>query len=535
MQTPQSVYKFLKENGLNGFETVHYNLPPATLYEHAISNHESVVTAHGPLNSITAPRTGRSPNDRFIVDEPSTSSEIAWGDVNVPISEDAFEHLLEKMRGYVHGKTLYVRDVFAGADPRYRMPVRFITEKAWHNLFLHNMFIRPKREDLYGFEPRFTLIDFCELKSVPEIDKTNSDAWVIVNFDKHIVIIGGTHYAGEMKKSIFGAMNFYLPRKGVLTMHCSANISPQGDSALFFGLSGTGKTTLSADQSRTLIGDDEHGWSNDGIFNLEGGCYAKLINLSEEGEPEIYGTTRRFGTVVENVVLDPETREIQFDDASITQNTRCAYPIHFIPNASEDGRGGHPKNIVLLTADAFGVMPPISRLTPEQTMYHFLSGYTAKVAGTEAGVEGAQATFSSCFGEPFMVLPPSVYAEMLGERIKKHGSRCWLVNTGWTGGAYGVGSRMKLKYTRAMLNAALDGRLDDVETFTDPIFGLHIPKEVPGVPSEVLDPKSTWDDPDAYDAQAQKLADMFAENFEKYADDVTPEILAAGPTLRTTV
>jgi phosphoenolpyruvate carboxykinase (ATP) len=409
------------------------------------------------------------------------------------------------------------------------MPVRIITQYAWHSLFIRNMFIQAKPEELATHQPEFVVIDCPGFHALPEADHTRTDVFILVNFKKRMVLVGGTEYAGEMKKSVFTAMNFFLPFKEVMPMHCSANIGPDGNTALFFGLSGTGKTTLSADSSRTLIGDDEHGWSSNGIFNFEGGCYAKTIRLSAEAEPEIYETTRRFGTILENVGINTNTRRVDLDDGSLTENTRAAYPISHIPNATREGRGGHPKDVIFLTADAFGVLPPIAKLTPEQAMYHFISGYTAKVAGTERGVTEPQATFSACFGAPFMAQHPSVYAELLGKKIAEHNSSVWLVNTGWTGGPYGVGSRMKIAYTRAMINAALNGDLNDAEYKVDPIFGVAVPTSCPNVPSEVLTPRKTWSDGDAYDAQARKLAGMFVENFKQFEAEVSEEIKAAGP------
>ncbi|MEM8557743.1 MAG: phosphoenolpyruvate carboxykinase (ATP) [Bacteroidota bacterium] len=538
MNAPAPVLQHLTKLGLDRTQTLFYNISPARLYEIAIRRGEARVADGGPLVTRTDPHTGRSPNDRFIVKESTTGDHVGWGDVNIPISEKTFDGLLAKMGNYATGRDLFVRDVYSGADPRYRLKVRIVTELAWHSFFAHNMFIRPPVEDLRpndptaDFAPDFTVIDLPGFKGDRFGDEgLNSDTFILLNLERGLVLIGGTNYAGEIKKSIFSALNYLLPRRGVLPMHCSANhaLGNENDAAVFFGLSGTGKTTLSADQSKTLIGDDEHGWSDDGVFNFEGGCYAKAIRLSPEGEPEIYATTKQFGTIAENVVLDAH-RCIDFDDGTITENTRLSYPIVHIPNASPTGMGGHPKTVVMLTADAFGVMPPIARLTPAQAMYHFLSGYTAKVAGTERGVTEPKATFSACFGEPFMVLPPTAYAEMLGEKIERHGARVFLVNTGWTGGAYGVGTRMKLAHTRAMVNAALRGQLDYTGTFTDPFFGLHVPREVPGVPHGVLNPRDTWDNPAAYDEKAQQLADMFAANFDKYADAVPPEVLAAGPT-----
>lgn len=532
MNAPESVLSHLDELGLGRTQTVYYNLPPARLAELSIRRGEGRLTEGGPLATRTDPHTGRSPNDRFIVKEPSSEDAVAWGDVNRPISEESFDQLQAAMVRYATGREVFVRDCYAGADPRYRVKVRVITEKAWHSIFAYNMFLRPATdEELDGFEPDYTVLDLADFKATDKNNQElNSSTFVLLHLGRGLVLIGGTNYAGEIKKSIFSALNYELPGKGVLPMHCSANEAVGGgNTAVFFGLSGTGKTTLSADASRTLIGDDEHGWSDEGVFNFEGGCYAKAIKLSPENEPEIYGTTREFGTLVENVVLNPD-RTIDFDDATVTQNTRLSYPIYQIPNASADGMGGVPETVVFLTADAFGVLPPISKLTPDQAQYHFLSGYTAKVAGTERGVTEPKATFSACFGEPFMVLPPSRYAEMLGERIETTGARVFLVNTGWTGGPYGTGERMSLRHTRRMVNAALAGELDDVETETEPVFGLEVPVAIEGVPSEVLHPRQTWADGDAYDAKAEELARMFADNFEKYRANVSEAVREAGPT-----
>jgi len=518
----------LETHGLQTSGEQFWNLPPAELVEHAVRRGEGELVSTGPFNAVTAPHTGRSPNDRFVVREPSSEANVGWGKVNVPIDADKYDALRAEVVEYLEDKDLYIRDMWAGADPEYRLAVRVVTPSAWHNLFAYNMFRRPEPQELGDFEPGFTVIHAPEFEADPAKHGTRTSTFILVNIGRREVLIGGTRYAGEIKKSIFGVLNYLLPEQNVFPMHCSANIGAEGDTALFFGLSGTGKTTLSADPERGLIGDDEHGWSEEGIFNFEGGCYAKVIKLSPEGEPEIFQTTRMFGTILENVVLD-ETRGVDFEDNSITENTRASYPLEFIPNYVPSGRGGHPETIVFLTADAYGVLPPVSRLTAEQAMYHFLSGYTAKVAGTERGVTEPQATFSACFGAPFMVRPPSVYAEMLGEKIEKHGSRVWLVNTGWTGGAYGEGHRMKLSHTRAMVRAALAGDLDDVETTPDPIFGVHVPNNVPGVPDEVLQPRGTWKDVAAYDAQARKLAGMFRENFEKFADNVSQQVRDAGP------
>ncbi|OZC03060.1 phosphoenolpyruvate carboxykinase (ATP) [Rubricoccus marinus] len=536
MHAPDSLLRHLDSLGLGGSETLYYNLPPARLVELAVRRGEGRLVADGPLATRTDPHTGRSPNDRFVVREPGTESEVGWGKTNVPISEDSFDHLLKEMGRYARGRTLFVRDCYAGADPRYRVKVRVITEEAWHSLFAYNMFLRPADgESTEDFDPDYTVVDLCDFNAKPDkVQELNSSTFVTLHLSRGLVLIGGTHYAGEIKKSIFSALNFVLPAKGVLPMHCSANEATDGsNTAVFFGLSGTGKTTLSADASRTLIGDDEHGWSDHGVFNFEGGCYAKAIRLSPEGEPEIYNTTKQFGTLVENVILR-EDRSIDFDDGTITENTRISYPIYRIPNASENGQGGQPETVVFLTADAFGVLPPISKLTPEQAMYHFLSGYTAKVAGTERGVTEPKATFSACFGEPFMVRPPSAYAEMLGEKIREHDARVFLVNTGWTGGPYGTGSRMKLALTRRMLDAALSGELDNVPTTEDPVFGLAIPNAIEGVPSDVLVPRNTWASGEDYDEKAGQLAQMFADNFEKYAANVSEAVREAGPRVTAT-
>jgi phosphoenolpyruvate carboxykinase (ATP) len=519
----------LDAHDLTNLKNIYWNLSTPALYEEALKRNEGTVAHLGPLVVRTGQFTGRSPNDKFVVDEPSSHDYIWWGKVNRPIAADRFDELRRRMASYLQLKDVFVQDCWCGADPDYRMPVRIITQYAWHSLFARNMFIQTKPEELANHRPEFVVIDCPGFHAFPEYDRTNSDVFILVNFAQKMVLIGGTEYAGEIKKSVFTAMNYFLPFEDVMPMHCSANYGPQGDTALFFGLSGTGKTTLSADSSRTLIGDDEHGWSKNGVFNFEGGCYAKVIRLSAEAEPEIYETTRRFGTILENVGIDAETRRLDLNDGSLTENTRAAYPISHIPNATRDGKGGHPKNIIFLTADAFGVMPPISRLTIEQAMYHFISGYTAKVAGTERGVTEPQATFSACFGAPFMAQHPSVYAQLLGRKITEHRVNCWLVNTGWSGGPYGVGQRMKIAYTRAMINAALDGKLNGVEYVEDPTFGVHIPTNCPDVPQEVLIPRNTWGDKAAYDAQAKKLAGMFGQNFKQFEGDVSAEIRAAGP------
>jgi len=520
----------LEAQGLAPKGRVHWNLIAPELVEHAARRGEGTLAYMGPFVGVTSPHTGRSPNDKFTVREPGSEQDIDWGKVNVAIEPEKFELLLADVQQYLNGLgELFVEDLYAGADPAHRLKVRYVTPNAWHGLFVRNMFIRPEFSDLPGFAPNFTVLHAPEFQADPAKHGTRTGTFIVLNFAKRTILIGGTRYAGELKKAIFTVMNYFMPKAGVLSMHCSANIGRAGDTALFFGLSGTGKTTLSADPERGLIGDDEHGWSNEGVFNFEGGCYAKVINLSPESEPDIYATTQMFGTVLENVVLDPMTRRVRFEDQSITENTRASYPLHYIRNYVPGGRGSHPKNVVLLTADAFGVLPPIARLTPEQAMYYFLSGYTAKVAGTERGVTEPQATFSACFGAVFLVWHPTKYAEMLGRLIAEHESRVWLVNTGWTGGPYGTGHRMKLSHTRAMVRAALAGDLDHSKYSTDPVFGLSIPATVPNVPAEVMNPRNTWPDGAAYDAQAKKLADMFAKNFEKFGSNVPDAIRKAGP------
>ena len=517
----------LVEHGLFPIR-IHANLTPPALLEHALRRGEGTLSDRGAFTAVTAPHTGRSPKDKFLIEE-SGAAERIWWEKNPRLEPAAFERLHEDVRGYLDARELYVQDLFGGADPAYRLPVRFITPNAWHALFVRNMFIRAMPAELAQFRPGFTVLHAPDFQAEPSRHGTRTGTFVVLNFAKKLVLIGGTRYAGEMKKSIFTVLNYLLPTQAVLPMHCSANLGPEGDTAIFFGLSGTGKTTLSADPARRLIGDDEHGWSDRGVFNFEGGCYAKVIRLREETEPEIYSATQTFGTVLENVVLDPTSRAVDFDADHITENTRACYPIHYIPNHLPAGAGGHPRNIVFLTADAFGVMPPIARLTAAQAMYHFLSGYTAKVAGTERGVTEPSATFSACFGAPFLPLHPAVYARMLGERIARHEARVWLVNTGWTGGPYGVGARMRLPYTRAMVSSALSGALEGAAYRTDPVFGFEVPVEVPGVPAEVLMPRATWTDPAAYDAQARKLATMFRENFEQYRPAVPEDVAKAGP------
>jgi phosphoenolpyruvate carboxykinase (ATP) len=521
----------LAQQGLDPVGEVHRNLSAAALYEHALARGEGCLAAGGAFAAVTAPHTGRSPDDKFTVRDESTESTVDWGKVNVATDTAKFRALRDDVIGHLDKqKSLFVRDARAGADDVYGISVRVITPSAWQSLFAYNMFLRPHPQEL-ARDPDFVVLHAPEFKADPVKHGTRSETAIMLSFTDNTVVICGTRYAGEIKKSVFTVLNYILPGQGVFPMHCSANVGRDGDVALFFGLSGTGKTTLSAEKERGLIGDDEHGWSNHGIFNFEGGCYAKTINLSPEGEPEIFAATQRFGTILENVVLRDDTRDTDFADASITENTRASYPIHFIPNAVLSGVGGHPREVVFLTADAFGVLPPIARLTPEQAMYHFLSGYTAKVAGTERGVTEPKATFSTCFGAPFLPRHPSVYAEMLGERLRKHQSQVWLINTGWTGGPFGEGTRMKLGHTRLMVRHALSGTLDDVEMVPDPVFDIEVPVAVPDVPSEVLRPRNTWKDPAAYDACAAQLARMFEENFDKYRAHVPRGVAAAGPKL----
>jgi phosphoenolpyruvate carboxykinase (ATP) len=508
---------------------IHHNLSVPTLYEHAVRKGEGVIADGGAFVAITGQHTGRSPKDKFIVRDATTEETVDWGETNAPVSDAVFDLVHQRMLAYLQQRELYVADVFAGADPTYRLPVRVVTEQAWHSLFSRNMFIRPSRQEQMNFVPQATILQAPGLVAMPEFDGLRTQTFILVNFKKRLVLIGGTSYAGEIKKSVFSLLNYMLPERDVLPMHCSANIGANGKSAIFFGLSGTGKTTLSADGTRTLIGDDEHGWSDRGVFNFEGGCYAKVINLSKTAEPEIWDATRRFGTVLENVVLDPRSRIPDLDDGSLTENTRACYPIDFIPNVSESGVAGHPDTVIMLTADAFGVLPPISKLTAEQAMYHFLSGYTARVAGTEKGLGNEpQATFSTCFGAPFMSRHPTVYAKMLGERIAKHGAKCWLVNTGWSGGAYGVGARIRIAHTRAMVRAALEGKLEQVTLRPDGHFGLHVPELCPDVPTEVLNAKDTWSDGKAYIEAAQNVARRFEGNFQKFEAYVGNDIKAAG-------
>ena len=520
----------LDAQGLKPSGGVHWNLVGTVLIESAVRRGEGELADMGPFVAVTAPHTGRSPNDKFVVKDPSTDKDVDWGKVNQPLAPEKFELLLNDVRKYLNARDeLFVQDLYCGADAKYRLSVRYVSPSAWHMAFVRNMFIRPDIADLATFDPNFTVLHAPEFECDPAKHGTRTGTFIVLNLAKRMILIGGTRYAGELKKSMFTVMNYYLPKQHVLSMHCSANTGKGGDTALFIGLSGTGKTTLSADPERNLIGDDEHGWSNEGTFNFEGGCYAKVVNLSAEGEPDIYRTTQMFGTVLENVVLDPVTRRVKFEDQSITENTRASYPLHYIRNHVPNGRGGHPKNIVFLTADAYGVLPPVAKLTRDQAMYYFLSGYTAKVAGTERGVKEPQATFSSCFGAVFLVWHPTKYADMLGRLIDTHGSHVWLLNTGWTGGAYGIGKRMKLAHTRAMVHAILRGDLSKAACDVDPVFGLSIPNEIKDVPSDVLRPRDTWQDKKAYDAQAKKLAGMFRENFGKFGTVASDAVKNAGP------
>lgn len=517
----------LEALGMKNLGKVYRNLPVPKLVEHALAKGEGVLSDSGALCVKTGQYTGRSPSDKFIVDEPSSREEIHWNDLNVPISEESFQHLCRRISSYVQQRDLYIFDGYVGADPNYQMGVRIITEYASQCLFANQLFVRPSREQLKHHHADFTVIAVPGLQGDPELDEINSEAFIVVHFGKKLVTIGGSLYAGEIKKSVFSLMNYFMTKRDVLPMHCSANRDEHGNTALFFGLSGTGKTTLSADEQRQLIGDDEHGWSNEGIFNFEGGCYAKTIRLSQENEPQIWSAIR-FGALLENVVLDRHTRQPNYDDGSLTQNTRAAYPIHHIPNAVIPGIGDHPNTVIFLTADAFGVLPPIAQLTKEQAMYHFMSGYTSKLAGTERGIKEPQATFSCCFGKPFLPLSATVYARMLGERLEKYGARVFLINTGWSGGVFGVGERIAIRHTRAMVSAALSGALDDVAFHPHPVFQVLVPEQVPGVPTAILDPKSTWEDPAAYDRQAADLARRFVDNFQRY-DDVDKDIRSAGP------
>ena len=518
----------LDKQGFTGLKAAHWNHQPSSLYELSLTRNEGEIAKGGAMVVKTGAHTGRSAQDKFIVRDDMTEN-VVWWDNNKSMTSDQFDTLLEDMKAHAQGREFFVQDLFGGADKTHRLPTRVITELAWHSLFIQNLLIEPQPEELDTFDPEFLIVNMPSFHADPARHGARTETMIAVNFAKKIVLIAGTSYAGETKKSVFSMLNFTLPEKRVMPMHCSVNVGKNDDAAVFFGLSGTGKTTLSADPNRTLVGDDEHGWSENGVFNFEGGCYAKMINLSAEAEPEIYATTQRFGTVLENVVMDPETRELDFFDNSLAENSRGAYPLSFIPNASETGIAGHPKNIIMLTADAFGVLPPIARLTPSQAMYHFLSGYTAKVAGTEKGVTEPEATFSTCFGAPFMPRHPSEYGNLLRDLIAEHQADCWLVNTGWTGGQYGTGSRMPIKETRALLSAALDGSLNHVEFRKDENFGFDVPVAVPGVETSILNPRGTWADPDAYDAQARKLVGMFVANFEKFMDHVGEDVRTSAP------
>ena len=510
-------------------DATYRNLSTAELYEHAIRNAEGNIAAHGSLVVRTGKHTGRSPKDKFVVEEPSSRAKVWWGPINQPISEASYDRLRSRLMRYVADRPVYSQDLYIGAHPEHRRSLRVITETAWASIFARNLFRRPPLEDLAAFAPNFTIIDIPSFGADPATEGVRSATAILLHLERMEIIIVGTEYAGEIKKSAFTVMNYLMPDEGALPMHSSVNVGTAGDSALFFGLSGTGKTTLSADPERSLIGDDEHGWGADGLFNFEGGCYAKTIRLSPMYEPDIFATTRRFGTILENVDLDERTRELNLDSERFTENTRGAYPLEFIGNADPTGMTNHPRNVVFLTADAFGILPPISRLTREQAQYHFISGYTAKLAGTEIGVTEPRATFSAAFGAPFLPRHPSEYAAMLAERLERHDVPVWLVNTGWTGGPYGIGERMRIDHTRSMVRAALAGALKDVPCETDPVFGVEVPTAVPGVPSKVLRPRETWADPAAYDAKAHELAAMFAENFEDYADGVSEAVRNAGP------
>jgi phosphoenolpyruvate carboxykinase (ATP) len=523
----------LENHGFINLGRVYWNLPPAVLYEESLFRGEGWMVDAGPLLVHTGKHTARSASDKFIVREPQSEAHVWWGSYNRPFAPEKFEDVYNRLLAYFQGRDVFVQDVYAGADPNYRLRVRIITETAWHSLFARNMFIPPtSREEYQRFIPEFTLIAAPGFKAFPPMDATRSETFILIHFGQHLGLIGNTAYAGEIKKTIFTVLNYLLPLQGVLPMHCSANVAPDdpNDVAIFFGLSGTGKTTLSADPSRRLIGDDEHGWSEAGVFNFENGCYAKVIRLSPTAEPQIYAATRRFGTILENVVFDPLTRRVDLDSDEITENTRASYPLEFIENALLEKRAGQPRNIVFLTCDASGVMPPIARLTPEQAIYQFISGYTSKIAGTEVGLgREPEITFSACFGAPFMVHHPYTYAELLRQKIERYNVRCWLVNTGWIGGPYGIGKRISIHYTRAMLAAALKGDLEHVPYRADPVFGFQVPLQCPGIPDEVLDPSSSWSNKDEYWKKYRQLAMRFIENFRKFADACPPEVLAAGP------
>jgi phosphoenolpyruvate carboxykinase (ATP) len=517
--------------GLTNLRKVYWNLPTEALYEEITFRNEAHISRRGPIIANTGKHTGRSASDKYIVRESTTEDKVWWGQYNRPFDQDKFNELFARMQGFAQGRDLFVQDCYVGADPNHRMPIRLVTELAWHSMFVRNMFIMPKTNEEYRRHiPDFTVFCLPSFQGIPQIDSTATNTFIVLNFAQRIAIVGNTAYAGEVKKSIFTVLNYLLPLEGVMPMHCSANIGKDGDSAIFFGLSGTGKTTLSADPRRRLIGDDEHGWSDDGVFNFEGGCYAKVINLSESAEPQIYACTQKFGTVLENVVYDPVTRLIDLNDESRTENTRASYPLEYIDNAVPEKMGGHPKNIILLTCDASGVLPPIAKLTPDQALYQFISGYTSKLAGTEAGLgKDPEITFSTCVGAPFMVHHPSFYADLLKRKIQRYGATCWLVNTGWIGGAYGVGKRISIAYTRALLNAALSGELLKAEFVTDPIFGFQVPKTCGSVPPEVLNPASSWANKEEYMTRYKQLAYRFKENFKKFEGGCTPEVIQSGP------
>jgi phosphoenolpyruvate carboxykinase (ATP) len=523
----------LAAHGINPTKAVHWDLATARLYEETLQRGLGVIAHKGALVVDTTPYTGRSPKDKYVVRETDTESEVWWGDVNHPMEPEVFAALYRRVCDHLGGRDLYVQDMYVGAEDTNRLGVRTITESPWHALFARTMFILPHlfdpSDEFSSFIPDFTIVHAPEFKAIPDRDGTRSEVFICISFGQRVLLIGGTRYAGEVKKSVFSVMNYLLPKRGVLSMHASATVGTEGDAAVIFGLSGTGKTTLATDPLRGMIGDDEIGWGEHGIFNIEGGSYAKTIRLSKDDEPLIYEAANQFETILENVVVNPDTRRPDWNDGSKTENARCAYPLAHLPNAERRGIGAHPSNIVFLSADAFGVLPPISRLTREQAMYYFLSGYTAKVAGTERGVTDPVATFSACFGAPFLPLPPTYYAHVLAAKIDRHGPAVWMINTGWTGGAHGVGRRIRIPHTRAMLNAALAGDLEDVEYQEDPIFGLAVPTAVPGVPSSLLVPRLTWDDPAAFDAQAERLAVMFRDNFTKYAEELPDTVVKSGP------
>lgn len=519
--------------GLTNFNTVYWNLPTEALYEEVIFRNEAKITLQGPLVVNTGIHTARAASDKFVVREATTEEHVWWGQYNRPFSAEKFDELYNRLQGFLQGRDLFVQDCYAGADPEYCMPIRIITEYAWHSLFARNMFIKPKTADDYRKHfPDFTVICVPSFKALPQIDSTATNTFIVINFAEKLCIIGNTGYGGEIKKSIFTVLNYSLPLQGVMPMHCSANIGKEGDTALFFGLSGTGKTTLSADPNRGLIGDDEHGWSDRGIFNFEDGCYAKVIELSPTAEPQIYACTRRFGTILENVIFDPITRQIDLDDDMLTENTRASYPLDYIENAVAEKMGGQPKDVVFLTCDASGVMPPIAKLTPDQALYHFISGYTSKIAGTEIGLGvEPEITFSACFGAPFMVHHPAYYADLLKRKILRYGVNCWLVNTGWVGGPYGIGKRISIRYTRSLLSAALSGALLSVQYYTDPIFGFEVPKQCPEIPESVLYPAEAWPNKDQYMNKYRQLAARFIENFRKFEDAALLEVLKSGPKI----